>query len=145
MKKVFLSCVLLFPLMGCDQISSKAVEKIENAMPKVSDAQNIKSEKILDALRERDSESLYGLIEKSLSDDLKAHPEALEEIYEFVPQVVGNKSENISVMHTIEVGTGKYTKVNYQYDYPEHSIIFSPVFAGHDGGDKVIGLWVQQQ
>ena len=33
----------------------------------------------------------------------------------------------------------------YQFSYPQYDVYMSIVFDGHDGGDKVRGLWVERE
>ena len=52
--------------------------------------------------------------------------------------------EKPKITKAVELAYGKVTKIGYKYNYPDNTIIFVVAFLGYDGGNDIVGVWVQQ-
>ena len=146
MKNILLILSLILPLTACDKVTDTVLNKIEENMPELggSEQQNAKAEILYQALINRDQTEILSLSEPNIREELSKNPNALKSVFDYLPDHVAENPEIVATTKAIEVPYGKITKIGYKYVYPDQTIIFSVVYSGHEGGDKIVGFWVQE-
>ena len=122
------------------------MDKIEQNMNelKASEQQNSKAKILFQALIDRDQTKILSLSEQDIRDELTKNPNKLHIVFDSLPDYVADNPEIVLTAKAIETSYGNVTKIGYKYVYPNQTIVFSVVFGGYDGGDKVVGFWVQE-
>lgn len=108
-----------------------------------SEQQNTKAKILFQALIDHNQAKILSLSEQDIRDELTKNPQILQTVLMLYGYVADNP-ELVLTAKSIETTYGKVTKIGYKYIYPNQTIIFSVVFDGHDGGDKIVGFWVQE-
>ena len=111
---------------------------------KASEQQNSKAKILFQALIDRDQTKILSLSGQDIRDELTKNPNKLHIVFDSLPDYVAENPEIILTAKAIETSYGNVTKIGYKYVYPNQTIVFSVVFGGYDGGDKVVGFWVQE-
>ena len=142
MKNTLLILCLSLPLMACEKVGNAVFEKAIGEIPESSEAQNIKAQQLFSALVEKNEIKVYQLVELDVHELLNNNPQVLPEIFEMMPDHVIEPKEVVYRAKTVDLKVGKIFSVTYYYDYPEKPIRFTVVFKGHDGGAKILGLFV---
>ena len=107
--------------------------------------QNSKSAILFEALIDRNSEKIMALVEPNVRAAFLQNPDALNHVYGILPNYFLDQAEIVAVVQIDEQSAGEITKIDYAYIYPEEIVLFSVVYQGHEGGDDVVGLWVDVQ
>ena len=146
MKSTVLILSLIFPLSACEKVKETILDKIEEKMPdlEASEQQNTKAKILFQALIDHDQAKILSLSEQDIRDELTKNPQIWQTVFDALPDYVADNPELVLTAKSIETTYGKVTKIGYKYIYPNQTIIFSVVFDGHDGGDKIVGFWVQE-
>lgn len=143
-KNILLVLTLIFPLVACDPVKQTLNEKIEDFIADGSEQQNEKAAALFQAIIARDQAKILSLSEADLRQKLIKDPDALMRIYGSLPEQVTDKPQVVMKTKAVELAYGKVTKIGYKYSYPDNTIIFVVAFSGYDGGDQVVGFWVQE-
>lgn len=142
MKNILLILCLSLPLMACEKVGNAVFEKAIGEIPESSEEQDIKAQQLFSALVEKNEIKVYQLVELDVHELLNNNPQVLPEIFEMMPDHVIEPKEVVYRAKTVDLKVGKIFSVTYYYDYPEKPIRFTVVFKGHDGGAKILGLFV---
>ena len=144
-KSVLLITTLVLPLSACEKVKETVLDKIEEKMPvlEASEQQNTKAKILFQALIDRNQSKILSLSGQDIRDELTKNPNRLQIVFDALPDYVAENPEIVLTGKSIETTYGKVTKIGYKYVYPNQTILFSVVFEGHDGGDKIVGFWVQ--
>ena len=144
-KSVLLITTLVLPLSACEKVKETVLDKIEEKMPvlEASEQQNTKAKILFQALIDRNQSKILSLSGQDIRDELTKNPNRLQIVFDALPDYVADNPEIVLTVKSIETTYGKVTKIGYKYVYPNQAILFSVVFEGHDGGDKIVGFWVQ--
>ena len=143
-KNILLVLTLIFPLVACDQVKQTLNEKIEDFIADGSEQQNEKAAALFQAIIARDQAKILSLSDADLRQKLIKDPDVLMRIYGSLPEQVTDKPQVVMKTKAVELAYGKVTKIGYKYSYPDNTIIFVVAFSGYDGGDQVVGFWVQE-
>ncbi|RZG65491.1 hypothetical protein EXE25_13120 [Acinetobacter bouvetii] len=114
-------------------------------MIEASTQQNSKSAVLFEALIQRNNEKIMVLVGQNVRAALFQNTDALNHVYGILPDYFLNQAEIIAVAQIDEKAVGEITKIDYAYMYPEETVLFSVVYQGHEGGDEVVGLWLDVQ
>lgn len=141
---LIISCLIL-PITACEKIGSYVADKIDAALPEESNLQRHKAEKIYTALQQPNQTDLLSLVEPDIQDALRKDLTLFEQMKLMIP--ADEQTSEVDVIRTLATNNlteGKTTTLVYQFSYPQYDVYMSIVFDGHDGGDKVRGLWVER-
>lgn len=114
-------------------------------MIETSSEQNSKSAMLFEALIQRDNEKIFALVGTNVRDALLENSEPLDYVYGILPRYLFAQAEIIAVTPIIEQPIGEITKIDYVYHYPKEIVLLSVVYRGQQGGNEVVGLWVDVQ
>ncbi|MDM1755968.1 MULTISPECIES: hypothetical protein [Acinetobacter] len=142
MKNILIILCLSLPLMACEKVGNAVLEKAIGEIPESSAVQDAKAQQLFTALVEKNEIKVYQLVELDVHKLLNNNPQVLPEIFEIMPDHVIEPKEVVYRAKTVDLKVGKIFSVTYYYDYPDKPIRFTVIFKGHEGGAKVLGLFV---
>ncbi len=143
MKRIIILLLLIMPLSACEKIKDTILNKLEAQIPESSTAQNEKAKQLYHAVIQRDMGNIYTLVGPNIRVELDQKPDVLKAVFEILPNYEAENPSIVMTTKAIELPLGKVTKIGYKYDYPNQPILFSVVYKGHEGGDEIVGFWVQ--
>lgn len=143
-QKLILTLCLIVPLTACDKIGNFLIDKIEEVVPDETTAQKIKAAKVYSALENKDLTKFISLVEQNVQEILLKDKDTFETMYQMIPDAEQHAEVEV-IKHTAAINPteGKTTVIVYKYTYPQKDVYMSVVFSGHDGGDLVRGVWIE--
>lgn len=140
LRAIALAAVLPF-LAACDQVSEKIDQKIEQAVPKATAAQNEQAAKLYQALSQKD----YALIMQAASPEFQADLKQSSNSLAFMSSQIPTGSapaapSMIAINKSVHNQRGKLLSITYQYVYPVQLVNFTVVYDGEEGSTVLKGL-----
>ena len=140
LRAIALAAVLPW-LAACDQVTEKIDQKIEQAVPKATAAQNEQAAKLYQALSQKD----YALIIQTASPEFQAELQQSSNSLAFMSSQIPAGSTPaapslIAINKSVHTQRGKLLSITYQYVYPVQLVNFTVVFDGEEGSTVLKGL-----
>lgn len=143
-KAVVLIFCLSFTLVGCERIAGLIFSKLNFSELESTAAQDLKAHQLYTAFKNYDLTTINSLLAASLVTDLQENKTAISDLFSLIPAEDATDMYIASVNKSVQLPNIQYTSVDYLYTYPSCTVNFRVTFAGHEGLDEVIGIYITQ-
>ena len=128
-------------LAACDQVTEKIDQKIEQAVPKATAAQNEQAAKLYQALSQKDHALIMQTASPELQAELKKSPNTLAFMSSQIPTGSAPAAPSmIAINKSSHSQYGNMLSITNQYVYPVQLVNFTVVYDGVEGSTVLKGL-----